>query len=145
MSLDGRLEAVAELIHDRGPLGGIEPHQRLGVGYLNHTDSDAAHCRSSWKLEIGILVEDLLLQVLQLRRRVDANLVGQVFPGTRIGSQRLGLTITAIQRQYLLGPKPLAERVLECQRLQLPQQLAMTPQRKVSIDAAFESGQTQLR
>jgi hypothetical protein len=70
-----------------------------------------------------VLQEDPALELLQGRRRVDAELVGQPPPVRLVGAQRVGLTSTAVQAQQLQLPSPLAEGVLLEQGRQVAQRV----------------------
>ena len=53
------------------------------------------------------LIEDRLFQFLELRARVEAELVGQIPAGILVGLEGLGLAAVGIQRQHQQPPQPL--------------------------------------
>ena len=67
-----------------------------------------------------ILGEDALLDQLELRARVKAELVGEVLANALVGSQRIGLPPCAVQRGDQQFPQGLLERVRHDCGFQLP-------------------------
>ncbi len=93
--------------------------------------------------QLGILAEDRCLQALELRSGVEA-LPGERGPGVEVRLQRLRLPSTPVQREHQLPPKPLPERVLRDEVLQLADDARMTSERQVGVDAVLEDGETRL-
>ncbi len=71
-----------------------------------------------------VVLQDLLLQHLKLRARLDAERVDQMSPHPRVRRQRIGLPAGAIERRHQRGPESLTQRIGRHQRLQLSNDLA---------------------
>jgi hypothetical protein len=82
------------------------------------------------RAEVRVLVQDLLMQLLQLRRRVDGHLVAEALLQAPVDRQRLGLMAGAIQRQHELRVGALSQRVDRHRGLELPEHLLMAPERE---------------
>ncbi len=63
--------------------------------------------------------QDLLLELLQLRSGVEAELVGQAVADPLVGGQRVGLAAVPVQRGDQQHPQALLERVGGDGRFQL--------------------------
>ena len=94
--------------------------------------------------QAAILIEDPVLEILQLRRRIDPETLGQRDPRAPERPQRLGLAARSVQRQHVHGAQALAPRMLDGQRLQLGDDLAMTAGVQIGLDARLEGGETDL-
>ena len=70
-----------------------------------------------------VVLQDLLLQHLELRARLDAERVDQVSPHPRVRRQCIGLPAGAVERRDQRGPKSLSQRIGRQQRLQLSDDL----------------------
>jgi hypothetical protein len=79
--------------------------------------------RPRGRLQRGILLQHLLVQPLQLGRRVDAELLGEQRLHALEGRERLCLPAGTVQSQHQVGPQSLAERVRDDQRLELCDEL----------------------
>ena len=88
--------------------------------------------------------EDRLLDTAQLRARVQTGLLGQDLAGTLVGGQRLGLPASAIEGAHQQRLRPLPQRLLGDQRLQLPHQPGMLTQGQLRRDAILQRAQAQL-
>jgi hypothetical protein len=84
------------------------------------------------------------VQAAQLRRGVDAELFRQDGPGPLVGQQRIGLSAGPVQGQQQLRPKPLPQRLLAHQPLQLGHQLPVAPQPQIGLNAILHGHQAQL-
>ena len=62
----------------------------------------------------------------------------------RVRPQRLGLASRAVQREHVQRPQALAVRVLDRQRIELGDDLAMAAGAQVGVDARLERRQPQL-
>ncbi len=91
-----------------------------------------------------VLLEDPPLHLLQLRRRIDAQSLDQRGPRAPEGAQRLALTAAAVQGEHVHRPQVLPERVLDRQRVQLGDHLAVAPGAHVGVDARLDRRQPQL-
>jgi hypothetical protein len=88
--------------------------------------------------------EDLQLESLQRRPRVDAELLDQRPAPALVHVQRVGLPATAVEREHQLAAQALAEHVLGDQRLELRHKLALAAERQVRVDAVLERREPQL-
>ena len=89
-----------------------------------------------------VVCEDRVLESLQLRARVDAQLFGQQRARALVGAQCVGLTPGAVQRRHQLTPQSLAQRVLVHQRLELADHSPCRPSSQVGLDAVLDGGRT---
>jgi hypothetical protein len=92
-------------------------------------------------LERRVVLQDHALKLLQLRARLDAQLVHE--PPTRgaIGLERLGLASAAVEGDEPQALEALTQRVLAGQRLELDDHLRVPPQGEVGLDAVLERGE----
>ena len=94
--------------------------------------------------ELRILPQDPSLQLLQLRRRVEPELVGEREPRRAVDLERLGLPAAAIERKHQLAAQPLAERVGGDERLQLADERGVAAERELGVDPLLEGDDAQL-
>ena len=59
-----------------------------------------------------------------------------------VGLQRLGLTAGTVEREHQLSPKPLSQRMLRDERLELGSDIVVPAEREVSVDALLDRGET---
>ena len=82
--------------------------------------------------------QDLLLELLQLRSGVEAELVGQLVPDPLVRRQRIGLATGSVQRGDQQLPQALLERVRRHGRFQLTDHVADVaepqPRRELRLD-----------
>ena len=82
--------------------------------------------------------QDLVLELLQLRSRVEAELVGQPVPDPLVRRQRIGLAAVAVQGDHQQRPQALAQRMLAHERFELADHLArgaeIEPCRELVLD-----------
>jgi hypothetical protein len=95
-------------------------------------------------VEPGRLAEHLLLQLLQLGPRFDAELVDEPAPQPTVGGEGVGLPSGAVERQHQLRPQPLPEGVLGGELLQLGHHLGVAAEGQVGVDPSLSGGQAQL-
>ena len=91
-----------------------------------------------------VLVEQPHLQLPQLHRWLDTELLHERGPELLERPQGVGLTSIAVERDHQLRPEPLPERMLADQRLQLADQRAVTPDGEIRLDPVPEHRQPQL-
>ena len=88
--------------------------------------------------ERRVVDQDLLLELLQLRSRVEAELVGQLVPDPLVRRQRIGLASGPVQRGDQQLPQALLERVRRHGRFQLADHVADVaepqPRRELGLD-----------
>ena len=90
------------------------------------------------------MAEDRLLELLQGRARLDAELVDEQPPRLAIDLERLGLATRAVQRLHERRPEPLAERVLADEHLDLTDELCEAAEREVGVEPPLEGRQAEL-
>ncbi len=73
-------------------------------------------CRARTRCLLG---QDRPLELLQLRARVEAELVGQVPAGVLVGLERRALASVGVQRKHQQAPQPLPARLLRDETAQL--------------------------
>ena len=100
--------------------------------------------RALLELELGVLLEDRLLEPPQRLAGLEPELVGQLLTGGAVDVQRLGLAARAVERQHELAAQTLAQRVRRDQRLQLADQVGMPAAGQLGVDALLERRQPQL-
>ncbi|HEY7692075.1 MAG TPA: cupin domain-containing protein [Gaiellaceae bacterium] len=91
----------------------------------------------------GVLAENGAFELAQLRRRLDPELVERR-PRRLVGVQRLFLATGAVEREHLLPPKGLAERMLGDQSLQPAQQGVVTTERELGVAEQLDGVQPPL-
>ena len=91
-------------------------------------------------LERGTMGQDPLLQTLQRRAGLEAELVDEAAPALPVGVKRVGLATAAIQSDHQLGVEALAPRMLSRELLKLADQLRVAPYRQVGLDAQLQGG-----
>ena len=98
-----------------------------------------------WYCQGGIAGEDLLMQPPQLLTGLHAKLIHQHPAGLLVGSQRVGLTATAVQGQHPQHGEPLPQRLRSAPPGQLTHQLRVPAQRQASLGAPLRRLQLQFR
>ncbi len=81
---------------------------------------------------------------MELRRRLEAELVGEVGARLLVGPKRLGLPAGAVERQHVLRAEALSQRVLLAQHLELSCELRVTAERELRVDPRLHGLQSQL-
>ena len=75
---------------------------------------------------------------------LDAELIDEGAPRLAVDSQRLGLAVGAIKREHELCSEPLAKWVRGHERLQIADDLPVSPEREVRLQALLECGQAEV-
>jgi hypothetical protein len=94
--------------------------------------------RLSAGIQVRALSEDPLVNLAQVRRRIDPELVGQGPAGPLIGRQRVPLATRAIEGEHQLLPEALAEGVACGEALELADHLPELPELELRIDPLFD-------
>ena len=81
------------------------------------------------------MVEDLPLEALEALARLEPELLGEHTAALLVRVQRFGLTAGAVEREHELPARPLAERLLRDERLQLRDELVVSPKLEEGLDA----------
>ncbi len=138
---------------DEDPLVSLQhPGHRLGVQFpehrrvlhIGHEEGQRLNLGLNVEIQGGVVFQDALFEALQLRRWIDAHLLGQVETGLLVGTQRLGLSPCSVEGDHVLGPKALRQRVLGGEHLELGEHLGVPPQCQLGLDAALHRLQPQL-
>jgi hypothetical protein len=94
--------------------------------------------------ERWILLQHAAVQLLERRARLDPEPLDERAPRRPEHLERLGLALTAIQREHQLAVQALAQRVLRDEPLELGDQLGVAAEREVGFDALLERREPQL-
>ena len=81
--------------------------------------------RRSLTAQRRILAQDRLLELLERRARLQAELLHEPRSGRPVDLERLGLAPAAVERQHAQRVKTLAQRVLSGQSLELADELGL--------------------
>ncbi len=92
---------------------------------LRRSGSGVAYtpARRRLEVEVGVLAQDRPFEPLELRRRIDAELVDERLAGAAVRVERIGLPAAPIEREHQEPDRALAERVLGDERLELADRL----------------------
>ena len=94
--------------------------------------------------QVRIMAKDRLLELLQGRARLDAELLDEQPPRLAIDLERLDLATRAVERPHERRSQPFAERMLADERLDLADQLCEATEREVGFDPPLERRQAEL-
>jgi hypothetical protein len=89
-------------------------------------------------VERQVLAEDRLLELSELRARLEAELVDESFPGGLVGGERLGLASRAIERGHELPVETLAQRVPGDKALELGHELAGLTEGEIRLNPLLQ-------
>ena len=95
-------------------------------------------------VERRILAQDCLLELTQLARGIDPELVHERTPSVLIDLERLRLPTRAVEREHQLCTQPLAQRMLANERLQLANERGLAALGEVGFDSVLETGKAQV-
>ena len=156
----GQLEREPRLAHTARPEDRHQPHARvaqqrgdriqLGIaadqvgrarGERGARDGGCAPGRRRRELERRILCQHRGLEPLQLRARLEPQVVHQHAPGAAERVERVGLAAGAVQRQHQVCVQLLAIRVLGDQRLELGDRSGVLAEREVQLQPVLERGE----
>ncbi|MDQ3894494.1 MAG: hypothetical protein M3292_07505 [Actinomycetota bacterium] len=84
------------------------------------------------------MAKDPPLELLEERVRLEAELVGEYSSRRPIHLERVRLTTATVERDHELSACPLAERMLGDHALELRDQLIVTAEREVGLEARLE-------
>ena len=94
-----------------------------------------ARCGARKRLVLG---EDRLLELLELRAGLEAELGDERLARVRVRVERVRLTPGAVEREHQLCAQPLAQRVRSNERRELADQLRVPPAGEVGVDPRLE-------
>ena len=110
-------------------IGSARPWQRVGLRRVR---------------EGAILVEDRDLQGTQFRSRLEPELAAEVFAGSPVRRERVGLASSTVQREHQLPAQPLTQGLLAHERLELADQSGIHTEREFGIDPILDGGQARV-
>ena len=96
------------------------------------------------EVERGILAQDRLLEIAELGPRLDPDRVDEGGARRAVGVERVRLPAAAVEGQHPLCVKPLRQRLLRDQQLELPDHLAVPAVRQVAVDGQLDRPQAKL-
>ena len=96
------------------------------------------------RLERRLLAEDRRVQLLERRRRLDAELLDEHPARLLIGLERLGLPPASIEGEHELAARTLAKGVLAHERFELADELGRPSELELRLDPLLDRGQSQL-
>ena len=106
------------------------------------------HVRRRWgggaEPELAVMPKDGRVQLLELGRWLEAELLDENGARGPECLERVGLASRAIERQHQLGSESLAVGVLGSQRLELRHEVVMEMHREIRVDATLDGEQTEL-
>ncbi len=97
-----------------------------------------------WRREHGVLREDPRLELRDLRRRVDAELLGEEAPPGSGDAERLGLPTGTVEGEHEQGANPLAQRVRLEQRLEVGNRGGVRAEGDLGVETVLERTQPEL-
>ena len=122
----------------------IERRSPCGRAHVGRDADDLAASRPGCRGRHDPVIEDVPLELLELRRRFEAEVVRQ--PPARVGvrGERVGLAATAVEREHELRAQRLAQRVVGHERLQLADHVRLAAEREVGVDPRSHAHQAQV-
>ena len=116
-----------------------------------HGDVDAGgqhrrirRLRAGHEVERRVLLQHEPLELLQPRRRVDPELFLQHPPEALERLQRLRMPAAAVEREHQLPLQPLPERMAADEGVELGDELRVTAERQLGVDALLQARQVLL-
>ena len=95
-------------------------------------------------VERRVLSQDRLLELSERTPGLDPQLVDECVPAVSVRRERLGLPARAVEREHQLLARPLSERMLGDEGLELTDELAVPPGGEVCVDPLLEAAQVEL-
>ena len=96
------------------------------------------------EVERRVLLEDLLLELLQRRAGLESQPLDESLTRRLVRSERFGLPTRAVEGKHELSAKPLPQRVLSNEHLELCDELRMAPECEVRLDPTIECDEPEL-
>ena len=91
-----------------------------------------------------VLAEDRGLELAELRAGIDAELLDEGLARGAVGGERVRLAARAVEREHELRARALAQRLGLDERLELGDELGVTAEREVGVDALLDDDGSQL-
>ena len=121
----------------------LDGHDRHQAPLRRRSAGRAARCRER-RLQARVMREHLVLQRLELGRRLDAQLVGEQFAQPPIGAECLGRPTSDVQGAHQLRPSSLAQRVLGDELFELADHRSVVAQRELGINLQVDGVKPEL-
>ena len=123
-----------------------EPDQRVEVVLDSNRDEDRTlgGRRLTHELQVRILLKHRPLELLQLRPRLDAELLHECRPRRLVRGEGLGLPARAVQGEHQLATQPLPQRMLRDQPLELAHELGCPTAFEVGVDPPLLDDEAEL-
>src|SRR5581483_10372271 len=100
--------------------------------------------RAPWRGERGILAQDRALQLAQLRRGLDPQLIDERAPRGLVRLERLLLPAGAVEREHVLAAEPVAVRVLGDEAVELGDERVVPPEGELDLVSQLERVEVEL-
>ena len=124
----GRLDEVGEEHRDRLPAAGrCGPRRGRRLG------------RS--EPQRRVLPQDRALELLELHARLESQPLDEHAARFLVGGEGVGLAPRPVEREHELSAKALPQRIAGDERLQLGDELGMSPELEVGVDALLDGGE----
>jgi hypothetical protein len=144
----GRQDDLARAGDPGQRLGEAEQRRRgLELQRGDEYDARPRHARGSMgrlEIERRIVLKDRALEFLKLCSRLDSEFIDKGRTSYSVSGERVGLAATAVESEHLQRTRPLAERVLGRERLELTDELGVASARKVGRDSTLECHEPEL-
>ena len=111
---------------------------------IGEQEGDDLHLQLRLEQERRVLVEDPSLELLQLRRGIEAQFLRQVRSRLLVRAKSFRLTTRAVQREHVLPTEALVDGKLLAQHLELCDQLGVSSERELSLDPQLDGAEAQL-
>ena len=95
-------------------------------------------------IERRVLVEHGPLERPELGPRLDPEVLDRRLARRPVGGERVGLAAGPVEREHLLGPEPLAVRMVGGERIELRHERRVAPELEVGVDPLLERGEPEL-
>src|SRR5207244_10954098 len=110
------------------------PTQPLRLGWRGRRRRQRDTRFEARRVELGVVREDESLEPLELRARVETQLVPEQPARRAVELERIGLAAGAIEGQHEQGAQTLLERVRRHERFQLADELHVAPELEIDLD-----------
>ena len=153
----GRLDREPRLPHPAGPGDGDETHAfaaqqaHEAVAILLAPEQRRRRHRQSYRRrdrrgrgQLLVLVQDRVMERLQLRSRVDPELVHESRTRRGVGIERLGLPPGAVEREHQLPAQSFPQRLLADERLELADELGVAATFEIGVETRLDRDKPEL-
>ena len=123
---------------------GLEPISRRGSDEQRALHRSDRPRSRALQLERRILRQDAALELVQRRRRLDAELLHERLARPPVDVERLGLASRPVEREHQLPTETLAQRMVPHERFELRQHGSVASERELRLETLLERGEPQL-